>query len=76
MFSEGYIVNAFSVSFPVILVKNIYKFGWQESVRLEVKLATNTTETLNCLEYAEFSALIEIDQSRYIKYTWVWMLEN
>lgn len=27
MFSEGYIVNAFSVSFPVILVKNIYKFG-------------------------------------------------
>lgn len=41
----------------------------QGSVRLEVKLAANTTETLNCLAYAEFPALIEVDHAREVKYT-------
>jgi len=33
------------------------------------KFASDTTETLNCLAYAEFPALIEINHSREIKYT-------
>lgn len=66
MFSEGYTVYAFSLV-PNDLGEEYINLVRQGSVRLDVKFATNTTETLNCLAYAEFPALIEIDQSRDIK---------
>lgn len=68
MFNEGYAVYAFNLA-PSDLGEDYINLVRQGSVRLEVKFATNTTETLNCLAYAEFPALIEIDQSRDIKYT-------
>ncbi|XP_061188729.1 uncharacterized protein F54H12.2-like [Saccostrea echinata] len=68
MFSEGFAVYAFSLA-PSDLGEDYINLVRQGSVRLEVKFAVNTTETLNCLAYAEFPALLEIDQSRDIKYT-------
>lgn len=68
MFSEGYTVYAFSIA-PSDLGEEYINLVRQGSIRLEVKFATHTTETLNCLAYAEFPALLEIDQSRDIKYT-------
>lgn len=68
MFSEGYTVYAFSLV-PSDLGEEYINLVRQGSVRLDVKFATNTTETMNCLAYAEFPALIEINQSRDIKYT-------
>lgn len=68
MFSEGYTVYAFSIA-PSDLGEEYMNLVRQGSIRLEVKFATHTTETLNCLAYAEFPALLEIDQSRDIKYT-------
>lgn len=72
MFSEGYTVYAFSIA-PSDLGEEYINLVRQGSLRLEVKYATHTTETLNCLAYAEFPALLEIDQSRDIKYTRVGM---
>jgi hypothetical protein len=63
-----YAVYAFSLA-PSDLGEAYSNLLRQGSVRLEVKFATDTTETLHCLAYAEFPALIEIDQSRDIKYT-------
>ncbi|XP_061191087.1 uncharacterized protein F54H12.2-like [Saccostrea echinata] len=68
MFDAGYAVYAFSLA-PSDLGEAYLNLIRQGSVRLEVKFAANTTETLNCLAYAEFPALIEIDHSRDIKYT-------
>jgi hypothetical protein len=68
MFDEGYAVYAFSLA-PSDLGEEYINLVRQGSVRLEVKFAINTTDTLICLAYAEFPALIEIDQSRDIKYT-------
>ncbi|XP_062614278.1 uncharacterized protein F54H12.2-like [Saccostrea cucullata] len=68
MFAAGYAVYAFSLA-PSDLGEAYLNLVRQGSVRLEVKFAANTTETLNCLAYAEFPALIEIDHSRDIKYT-------
>ena len=59
---------AFSLA-PSDLGEEYLNLVRQGSVRLEIKFTANTTETLNCLAYAEFPALIEIDQSRDIKYT-------
>lgn len=63
MFSEGYTVYAFSIA-PSDFGEEYMNLVRQGSIRLEVKFATHTTETLNCLAYAEFPALLEIDQSR------------
>lgn len=63
MFSEGYTVYAFSIA-PSDLGEEYMNLVRQGSIKLEVKFATHTTETLNCLAYAEFPALLEIDQSR------------
>ena len=41
----------------------------QGSIRLEVKFAANTSETLNCIAYVEFPALLEVDHAREVKYT-------
>lgn len=68
MFSEGYTVYAFSIA-PSDLGEEYINLVRQGSIRLEVKFATHATETLNCLAYAEFPALLEIDQSRDITYT-------
>ncbi|KHF23990.1 hypothetical protein [Solemya velum gill symbiont] len=45
---------------------NLIRHG---NLRLEVKFATPTTETYNCLAYAEFPALLEIDRTRDVKFT-------
>lgn len=68
IFNDGYAVYAFSLA-PSDLGEEYMNLVHRGSVRLKVKFATNTTVTLNCLAYAEFPALIEIDQSRDIKYT-------
>jgi len=56
---------------PVDLGEEYINLVRQGSVRLEVEFSTNTTETLNCLAYAEFPALIEVADSRDVKYTQV-----
>ncbi len=38
----------------------------EKSVRLEVKFANTTTETINIILYAEFDSVIEIDQYRNV----------
>ena len=68
MFDQGFAVYAFSID-PNNLGEQYINLVRQGSVRLEVKFAANTTETLNCLAYAEFPALIEVDHSREVKYT-------
>jgi hypothetical protein len=68
MFNEGYAVYVFSLV-PSDLGEDYINLVRQGSVRSEMKFAPNTTETLDCLAYAEFPALIEIDQSRDIRYT-------
>lgn len=68
MFSEGYAIYAFSF-IPSERGEEYINLVRQGSVRLDVKFATNATETLNCLVYyAEFPTLIVIDHSRDIKY--------
>lgn len=64
MFDQVYAIYAFNLAPEeyIILVQ-------QGCVRLEVKFAANTTETRNCLAYAEFPALIEVDHSREVRYT-------
>ena len=68
MFDQGYAIYVFSLA-PSDLGEEYINLVRQGSVRLEVKFAANTTETLNCLAYAEFPALIEVDQSREVRYT-------
>lgn len=67
-FGKGYTIYAFSLA-PSDLGEEYINLVRQGNVRLKVKFAANTTETLNCLAYAEFPALLEVDQSRDIKYT-------
>ncbi|XP_033731756.1 uncharacterized protein F54H12.2-like [Pecten maximus] len=69
-FNQGFTVYGFTLT-PCGLGEEYINLVRQGSVRLEVKFASNTTETLNCVAYAEFPALIDIDQSRDIKYTQV-----
>ena len=68
LFDQGYAIYAFNLA-PSDLGEEYINLVQQGSVRLEVKFAANTTETLNCLAYAEFPALIEVDQSREVRYT-------
>ena len=70
MFDEGYAIYAFNLA-PSDLGEEYINLVRQGSVRLEVKFASNTTETLNCLAYAQFPALLEIAHSREVKYTQV-----
>ena len=67
-FAKGYAIYAFSLA-PSDLGEEFLNLVKQENVRLEVKFAVSTVETLNCLAYAEFPALLEVDQSRDILYT-------
>ncbi|XP_069108949.1 uncharacterized protein F54H12.2-like [Argopecten irradians] len=67
-FNQGYAIYAFNIA-PCDLGEEYINLIRQGSVRLEVKFSTNTTETLNCLAYEEFQSLLEIDQSRDVKYT-------
>lgn len=67
-FGKGYAIYAFNLA-PSDLGEEYLNLVRQGNVRLEVKFAADTTETLNCLAYAEFPALLEVDQSRDIKYT-------
>ncbi|XP_021365775.1 uncharacterized protein F54H12.2-like [Mizuhopecten yessoensis] len=69
-FSKGFAIYGFNLT-PSGLGEEYINLVRQGCVRLEVRFASNTTETLNCVAYAEFPALIEIDQSRDIKYTQV-----
>ena len=48
MFYQGFAVYAFSIA-PNDLGEEYINLVRQGSVRLEVKFAANTTETLNCL---------------------------
>ena len=68
MFDQGYAIYVFSLA-PSDLGEEYINLVRKGSVRLEVKFAANTTEILNCLAYAEFPALIEVDQSREVRYT-------
>ena len=67
-FDQGFAIYAFNLA-PSDLGEEYINLVRQGSVRLEVRFSTNTTETLNCLAYAEFPALIEVDHSREVKYT-------
>ena len=67
-FAKGYAIYTFSLA-PSDLGEEYLNLVRQGNVRLEVKFAASTAETLNCLAYAEFPALQEVDQSRDIKYT-------
>lgn len=67
-FDQGYTIYAFNLS-PNDLGEEYINLVRQGNIRFEVKFAASTTEALNCIAYAEFPALIEIDHSRDIKYT-------
>lgn len=67
-FGKGYTIYAFSLA-PCDLGDEYLNLIRQGNIRFEVKFSAATTETLNCIAYAEFPALIEIDHSRDIKYT-------
>ena len=75
MFDQGYAIYAFNLA-PSDLGEEYINLVQQGSVRLEVKFAANTTETLNCIAYAEFPALIEVDHSREVRYTRAWIQIN
>ena len=68
MFDQGYAIYAFNLA-PGDLGEEYINLVQQGSVHLEVKFAANTTETLNCIAYAEFPALIEVDHLREVRYT-------
>lgn len=57
MFNEGYAIYAFNIALNG-LGEQCINLVRQGSVRLEVKFATNTPETYNCLAFADFQALI------------------
>ena len=63
MFEQGYAIYAFNLA-PSDLGEEYVNLVQQGSVRLAVRFSTNTTQTLNCIAYAEFPALIEVDLSR------------
>lgn len=67
-YAKGFAVYAFCLS-PCDLGAEYINLVRKGNVRLEVKFGTTTTETLNCIAYAEFPALIEVDESRDVKYT-------
>ena len=67
-FAKGYAIYAFSLA-PSDLAEEYLNLVRQGNVPLEVKFAASTAETLTCLTYAELPALLEVDQSRDIKYT-------
>ncbi|XP_033757418.1 uncharacterized protein F54H12.2-like [Pecten maximus] len=69
-FGTGFAIYAFNIA-PSDLGEEYLNLVRQGSVRLEVKFGTNTTEVLNCIAYSEFPALLEIDQTRDVKYTQV-----
>ena len=62
-FEQGYVIYAFNLA-PSDLGEEYINLVQQGSVRLEVGFSTNTTQTLNCIAYAAFPALIEVDLSR------------
>ena len=67
-FEQGYAIYAFNLA-PSDLGEEYINLVQQGLVRLEVRFSTNTTETLNCIAYAQFPALIEVDLSREVRYT-------
>ena len=67
-FAKGFCVYCFTIS-PSDLGEDFIGLVKQGSLRLEIRFQSNTSETLNCLACAEFPALLEIDQSRDVKYT-------
>lgn len=69
-FGKGFAIFGFCLS-PCDLGEEYINLVKQGNVRFEVKFDTTTTETLNCIAYAEFPALIEIDHTRDIKFTQV-----
>ena len=68
MFDQEYAIYAFNLA-PGDLGEEYINLVRQGSVCLEVKFAANTTETLNCMAYPEFPALLEVDHSREVRYT-------
>jgi len=69
-FNQGFTIYAFNLA-PSDLGGSYISLIRQGSLRLQVKFATPVLQTLNCMALAEFPALIEIDQSRDVKYTLV-----
>ena len=67
-FEQGYAIYAFNLA-PSDLGEEYINLVQQGSVHLEVRFSTNTTERPNCIAYAEFPALIEVDRSREVRYT-------
>ena len=67
-FAKGYAIYAFSLA-PSDLGEEYLNLVRQGNVRLEVKFAVSTVETLTCLAYAEFPVRLGVDQLRDIKYT-------
>lgn len=69
-FGKGFTIYAFCLS-PCALGDEYINLVRQGNIRFETKFNTATTDTLNCIAYAEFPALIEVDHTRDIKYTQV-----
>ncbi|OOZ35807.1 hypothetical protein, partial [Solemya elarraichensis gill symbiont] len=68
MFDSGYAIYGFDLA-PSDYGGDYINLIRHGNLRLEVKFATTTTVTYNCLAYAEFPALLEIDRTRDVKFT-------
>lgn len=51
------------------LGKQHINFVRQEGIKLKVKFARNTTETVDCLAHGDLPAIIEVEETRDVKYT-------
>ncbi|OOY88611.1 hypothetical protein BOW16_13005, partial [Solemya velum gill symbiont] len=67
-FDQGYAIYAFDLA-PGDYGGDYINLIRHGNLRVEVKFAKPTAETYNCLAYAEFPALLEIDITRDVRFT-------
>jgi len=66
-FGKGYTLYAFPLD-PTCLDEEYINLVRHGNVRLEMKLGTILPETVTCIAYAEYPALLEIDNGRQVRY--------
>ena len=66
-FGNGYTMFTFTLD-PIDFNKQYINLVKQGTVRLEVTFGSATTETLSCIAFAQFPALLQIDIERNVRY--------
>ena len=67
-FGAGYTLYAFTID-PSCLNGEYMNLVKHDNVRLEMKFGTPLPETVTCIAYAEYPAILEIDSSRQVQYS-------